>query len=95
MTDTRGDLVQKYTYTIFDAHPGSSGDCAWPSHEQVEVYADDADVVLAQALDEARAEGAACGAYPPGYRLYATVWDDESGLSVAEGSVTLPTDDDD
>lgn len=77
-----------YTYTIFDGDPMTSGDCAWPDHQDVEVEAADADAALAQALETAESEGLACGEYASGDRLWVLVWDDD-GMIVADGSVTL------
>ncbi len=67
-----------YTYTIFDADPSSSGGCALPGHEDVELESDSVE----EAVDAARdaLEIVACGlstadGYSVGQRLYALVWD--------------------
>jgi len=75
-----------YTYTIFDSNPHTSAHSSWPTHEDLEIEADDA----AEAVDEVR--GALSSAalncqredgYTVGDLLYALVWD-ETGLIVGE-----------
>jgi len=57
-----------YTYTIHDAHPGQSGPCSWPTHDGLELEADD----MAEALSDLREilEGEAGGLNPAdGYEI--------------------------
>lgn len=77
--------MPQYTYTIFDGDPAVSGPCQWPSHEDVEVTADDAEGVLAEARDEAEIHG------EPGDTLWILVRD-QDGVIAVSASIDVPED---
>jgi hypothetical protein len=60
---TGGEKMTSYTYTIFDAPP-SSGPCAWPSHDDVQIDSESPESALRAALDQAEIHGDSCGATP-------------------------------
>jgi hypothetical protein len=78
------EKMTSYTYTIFDAPP-SSGPCAWPSHDDVQIDSESPESALRAALDQAEIHGDSCGEYEPGHVLHVLVWD-ESGQIVADGA---------
>jgi hypothetical protein len=87
--------MAEYTYTIYDADPGTSGQCSWPDHDDCEIEADDDD----EARDDVRRilESEAAGlstsdGYEVGQRIYALVWDDD-GSVIAQISHELTDDD--
>ena len=84
--------ASRFSYTIFDADPQTSGGSAWPSRSDVEIEAgDDAEAV---ALVEAALAAAASGlsgadGYEVGDTLHALVGE-EDGTVVAHGRYVLP-----
>jgi len=77
-----------YTYTFFDGNPASSGPCSWPSHEDVELEADDAKEAVRFVRDTLEGECAALAGsddYPEGTSVWAMVWD-EAGMVVGQFS---------
>lgn len=72
-----------YTYTIFDAHPGASGQCSWPDHESIEIRAESDERAL-EAVRKVLAEECEGLAdeddYDVGDKIYALVWRGEDGI---------------
>lgn len=81
--------MMNFTYSIFDADPDVSGS-AWPSHDDVEIYAEDEDEAIADAVEVAELEGSACGAYETGDRLWVLVWDADD-INIAKRVVIVET----
>lgn len=84
-----------YTYTIFDANPNSSSGTAWPSHDSLEIVADDDDGAIEAVRDVMSVEAAGLNpddGYDVGQRLYAIVWGADTVI-VGEPTYTLTAED--
>lgn len=84
-----------HTYTIFDANPNTSGSCAWPSHDDVEIDADsdyEAEVFVRSVMEAEAAGLSTDDGYDVGDRLYAIVWDSD-GVIVGEPTYEITADD--
>lgn len=65
-----------YTYTIYDADPNSCGGCEWPTHDGLEIEADDNGEAITEvraALESAALEARPEDGYAIGQTLYAQI----------------------
>lgn len=76
------------TYTVYDGDPASSGPCAWPSHDGVEVEAGSVDALLAMVTPSVIAMAVRCGQYDAGDSLWIVVWD-EDGIVLSTSRVEV------
>lgn len=76
-----------FSYTIFDGHPARSGDCAWPSHSDVEIDADSLNEAAEKVEAIMQSEGRSCGEYAEGSTLWAIIW--HNGINARTISTTL------
>ena len=65
------------TYTIFDGNPATSGPCAWPDHEDVEIDAASVDKAEEAIREIMERNG---GEYDDGDKLWAIIWDDDDTI---------------
>lgn len=79
--------MNTYTYTIYDANPTECGHCLWPTHDGVEIEAENVEAALLHALAEAKCLGDSCDEYECGDVLHVQVW--ESNGTVHQGNVAL------
>lgn len=83
----------KFTYSIFDSDPNTSGDTEWPGHAHAQLRA--ADLAAAEERVEEIMSSASYSeddGYEVGQTVYAIIWD-EDGTIVAEPTYELTAED--
>lgn len=87
--------MSNYTYTIFDADPNSSSGTEWPSHQDVELEANDDDEALTYVLGKMATEATGLSVsddYAVGDTIHAIVWS-EDGTIVGHPTYELTNED--